>query len=135
MAEAAKGTAQPMSAADAIKLAQSAVQKGGSDFAEYDANGFLIMNDKNKLVGKGFTIVSTDYDVRETDRGGVERVHVFAVTDGGKAITFTDTSSGVFKQLGEYRGEFPVRVRKGLRASNYNTGNGPATTFYLDYDA
>lgn len=124
-----------ISAAEAVRLA---TEKPHAAFEERDENGFLVVNDKDKLLGTGFVIVDVTFDVRDVaDRGNVDRVHVYAVMDkDSRAVTFTDTSTGVYKQMAQYRGEFPVHVPNGLRVSEYNStkGGGRAKTYYLDVE-
>lgn len=121
-----------MSAAEAVKLAAEARKSGAvhsADLGEYDADGFRLVRNKASLVGKGFLIISVDFSFGEWG----EQVEVIAVTNTGKAFKLTDASTGIYKQLSNYTGDFPVAVNKGLRVSEYTGPDGrPAKTFYLD---
>lgn len=125
---------KPITPEMAVKMAQSA---NVATFVEKDENGFTIISDKNKLVGRPFTIVATEaYEkMAEGDaaRGLIEGLKVYIVTKNGQTAVFTDTSSGVYRQLSDYTGPLPVNIPNGLRRSDYRTSHGPASTFYLDF--
>lgn len=124
-----------VTALDAVRMAQAARQKGElatADLAEYDGDGFWLVKNKMALVGKGFVVLSTEYGVGEWG----DQVTVTGVTNSGKAFKFNDGSTGVYKQLSGYTGEFPFAANNGLRVSEYDGPNGrPARTFYLDDSA
>lgn len=124
-----------MTAADAVKAAENARQAGSAEFTETDADGFTLVGNKEALVENGFVILSTEYGTNAVT--GRDQVTVTAVLDKGNVpIRFTDGSSGVYQQLADYKGEYPVRVRKGLKFSEYANprGTGLARTYYLDFD-
>jgi hypothetical protein len=92
--------------------------------------------EKNTLVGKPFAI--HEFTIRGGDYG--EFVTVFAVTEDGQRIVFSDGSTGIAAQLLKLAKEENVMggisVLKGLRVSNYTYKDEkgvdkPAATYYL----
>lgn len=117
----------------ALKEARKAGAVSVADLSEFDSEGFKLIQDKNKLVGKGITVMMATKGMHKS--GKFEEYEIAAVTDDGVAIKFWDGSTGIMKQLDAYRGEFPFYVPNGLRVSKY-TGRqgGESQTFYFDTD-
>lgn len=127
---------------DALRLA---AEKYGSviDAADEIGSGFVMLDDKDKLVNEPFVIISYTFpegDFRNDD-GELSHFAVMrVVTKHGDRFVVTDGSHGIYSQLDE----FYVRsgrkggllVGGGLRKSTYETEiNGvmqPATTYYLN---
>lgn len=124
-----------VTALDAVKMAREARAAGmvaSPDLAEYDADGFWLVKNKAALVGKGFVILSTEYQDGEFR----EEVVITGVTNSGKAFKMRDSSTGIYRQLAAYKGDFPFGVNDGLRVSEYTgPGGTQARTYYLDDSA
>lgn len=124
-------------AVDAVKRARELRNSGNApvaDLSEYDEHGYMIINDKRKLVGKGLMVL--EYTFAPGDYGR-ESVYVRAVTDADTPIVFRDSSTGILKQLQNAKPQAPFYVPRGLRVSEYENQNNPgqrAQTFYLDTD-
>lgn len=132
---AASSTPTTPDVSDFIKSIRekAAAARKTTKFEDRDKEGFLVVSDKTKLVGRGFVIMKTEYGVNLDNQR--DQVTVQAVLDkGDQLITFNDTSKGIYKQLSSYNGEFPVHVPNGLRKSEYQVNGADAVTFYLDYD-
>lgn len=136
---AEKPAPDSQSAESAIAFAKKLLETRKADrptFAQVDERGFTIVGDKTKLVGKPFTLIFTEYRAAESNEL-IETVHLFAVLDSGTAVHFSD-AGGIYRQMSDYTGDFPVHVPNGLRSSTYDTRvqgeRQRATTFYLDYD-
>lgn len=108
---------------------QGTISLGVAD--EIDADGFRLVKNKAWLVGKGFTIMSTEYGVGEYG----DEVIITGVTHTAIAFKMRDASSGIYKQLANMvNPQFPMDFRNGLRFSEYPNpfGVGMSRTYYLD---
>lgn len=115
-----------------------------ADASEEIGSGFVMLDDKEKLIGETFIIVSFSFpqgDYRD-DNGELSHFAVARlVTQRGDRYVITDGGHGIYSQLDE----FAVRsgraggllVRGGLRKSEYEYVNDkgitqPAVTYYLN---
>lgn len=127
---------------EAVRLA--AEKFGGVvDAADEIGSGFVMLDDKSKLVGEPFIIIS--YSFPEGDyRNETGEMSHFAVlrlvTKHGDRYVITDGGHGIYSQLDEFHvrsgRQGGLLVNGGLRRSDYETEvNGqmqPATTYYLN---
>ncbi len=122
---------------DALALVQDKL--GDTINAEKElGTGFRVLNgpDKDRLLGVSFIILSMDFN--EGDQGAF--VSFLCVTENGGKFIVNDGSTGVYKQLDEYRlrGGKPggLLVNGGLRKSEYDKEiDGrmtKAVTYYLN---
>lgn len=127
---------------DAMRLA---AEKYGSviDAADEIGSGFVMLDNKDKLVGEPFVILSYSFpegDYRDAD-GNIGHFAVMrVVTKHGDRFVVTDGSHGIYSQLDEFHvrsgRKGGILVNGGLRKSEYETEiNGvmqPAVTYYLN---
>lgn len=127
---------------DAMRLA---AEKYGDviDAADEIGSGFIMLDNKDKLVGEPFVILSFAFpegDFLDEDGNPGHFAVVRLVTKHGDRFVVTDGSHGIYQQLED----FHIRsgrsgglvVSGGLRKSEYKTEvNGvmqPAVTYYLN---
>lgn len=127
---------------DALRLAE---EKYGSiiDAAEEIGSGFVMVDNKDKLVGEPFVILSFSFpegDFLDENGNPGHYAVVRLVTKHGDRLVLTDGSHGIYQQLED----FHIRsgrtggllVNGGLRKSEYKTEvNGVmqrAVTYYLN---
>lgn len=127
---------------DALRLVET---KYGDvvDAADEIGSGFVLLSDKNKLVGEPFVILSLNFIEGDYRNDLGEKTYYVAarvVTKHGDRFVLIDGSAGIYIQLDDWH----VRsgrsggmvVSGGLRKSEYETEiNGqmqPATTYYLN---
>jgi len=104
------------------------------DSTDY-GNGFVVVPDKNQLVGKPMVILGAKQTMG--DQG--EFTILYVVTEAGEKFVVTDGGAGIHRQISAVldAGEDPrMIVRQGLVRSDYeyvgDDGVGrPATTYYL----
>lgn len=106
---------------DALKLAEQ-IHGTVDSIADELGTGFSILEDKTKLVGQKFVIITFRVNPKG-DFGAF--VSVALVTDKGGKYIINDGSSGIMKQLLEYaqaKKKFgAMEVPRGLRVSDYPT--------------
>lgn len=125
---------------DAVKLLGDTPITDSADLG----NGFTVLrkNDKRRLVGVPFLILSVDFLPGDF---GKDFASMMIVTKGGEKLIVNDGSTGIADQLLQLRARIngPMRgivCKHGLRVSDYEYEDTdgmriPASTYYLDTSA
>jgi hypothetical protein len=125
-----------MTAAQALVVKVAEQRKAGAiktaDVAEYDQDGFRLVQNKEWLLGRGFVLMDATFAPGEYG----DEVTLTGVTHGGVPFKLRDGSTGIFKQLQNMGAALtlPVTFNRGLRCSEYERNGRPVKTYYLAED-
>jgi len=129
------------------KRAATEVYGDVQDAADVIGNGFTILrtDQKHELIGKPFVILTVTMnesdDVFDAEGNPAMFVSALIVTERGDRLILNDGSSGIYKQLEEWKTMSNGRgggllVKGGLRQSDYmvevDGKQTAATTYYLN---
>lgn len=106
------------------------------DATKVMGDGFVFVEDKNRLVGVPFVVVKFDFGVDKNDN---RYALVWLITEGNDKFRIYDASTGILKQLTEYAEKTTkytgLLCKSGLTRSDYevevNGKKQTAVTYYL----